>query len=259
MLRLRRGRSAPATFRWRNGRDVPTYLQLCQSVARESGTLAGGTAFTTVQGATGRIAKVASWVDQAWQGIQNERSSWRWMQRDFTAPLVTGTARYSAADLGLDRVARWSVDTSFARAISLYDPSADPGDEGTIGQIGYDAWRDRYVRTTSDPTRPGEWAISPAEELCFGPTPDMPYVVRGSYTATPQALVLDADVPEMPARFHQLIVWDAMRLLAYSDEAPATAQTSLAQYTILHQNLVRDQLPNITIGYGGGEFMASGR
>ena len=57
-----------------------TFLELCQEVADESGTVAGVPSFTTVSNATGRLAKVVRWTRNAYRDIQNERSDWKWMR-----------------------------------------------------------------------------------------------------------------------------------------------------------------------------------
>ena len=227
------------------------FLELCKAVARDSGTVAGIPSFTTVAAVTGRVEQVVGWTAQAWVDIQNERNDWKWMRRTFDKPLLAATAAYTPASWSLDRVSRWLPDRINYRTMSLYDPSIGRADEVKLREISYDKWRDMYDMGVHDNQRPSHWAVSPTNELLFGPTPDKVYNVRGEYRLKPQILALDADVPEMPDDYHMLIVGEALKLMARSDEA-FTALASLApQYERLRTPLVREQTPDIDMWAAG--------
>ncbi len=229
---------------------MPTYLALCKDVARESGTLAGATTLTTLAGATGRVAKIADWVRQAWINIQNEKTDWLWMRRDFTSATVSQQMIYTAADLDIDRLGAFVTDRPYFRPFSLWDASRGQGDEGSITEISYDTWRQRYNRGQHDATRPTEYAISPANALCLGAKPDKVYPLRGEYRLSPQELAVDADVPEMPAHLHRIIVMEALLLMGQSDEAVTLIQTATAEGRKQRFALYREQLPSITSNAG---------
>ena len=227
------------------------FLQLCQRVADISGTVAGVPSFTTVAGAAGRIKQVVGWTRDAYTDIQNERPDWLWMRGSFTATLTIGVSAYSPASLGLTRVAHFLPDLPAEgwRNLSIYETGLQK-DEGSITQIPFSTFRERYQRGVHDRNKPSEWAVSPAGELLVGPTPDKAYVVSGEYRKTPQELLLDADVPEMPAAFHGLIVAEAIRIMARADEAFQVLVTQGQQYERLRNPLVLQQTPPLTFGGG---------
>jgi hypothetical protein len=227
------------------------FLQLCQATALDSGTVAGVPNFTSVEGATGRVAQVVGWVRDAYIDIQNERGDWRWMHKRFTAALTIGENRYSAATLGVPDLRRWLGDIPALgwSPLSLYEVGKKE-QEGALHQIEYMSWVERYARGQHDANKPTEWAVSPQNELLVGPTPDKAYLIAGEYRAKPQVLQLDGDVPEMPEDYHRLIIAEAIRLMARSDEAFNVLAEKAQMYDRLRQPLVNDQTPDIDFGGG---------
>jgi hypothetical protein len=229
------------------------FLQLCRAVALDSGTVAGVPNFTTVTGATGRVAQVVGWTRDAYVDIQNERNDWLWMRQTFEEALTIGEAVYLPADLNLDDVGAWLPDIPALgwHNLSLYEVGSED-QEGELRQIPYMTFRERYQRGTHAAARPTEWAISPRGGLMFGAKPDKAYVVKGEYRMAPEELAADADVPTMPAAYHRVIVQEAMRLMARSDEAFQVLAEKSQQYDRLRNALVREQTPDIS--FGGGSF-----
>lgn len=222
------------------------FLKLVQEAARDAGAIAGLPSLTSVSGVSGRAAQLVGWVRDAWIDIQNQRQDWLWMKRRFTADLISGTNTYTAASLNLTRVADWDRGTWRYNRMMLYDPATGKSDEGPLTYIGYDVWLDRWDRGVHDQNRPSEWTVSPLNELLFGPTPDKTYTIRGGYRVTPQELVLDSDIPEMPEQFHRLIVVEAIALMDISDEVNEQAAAYRGQYSSMHNALVNRQTPPIT-------------
>lgn len=220
-----------------------TFIDLVRMVARESGTVAGDLP-QTVSGQSGRVGKIIAWVSLAWTQIQNMHSSWRWMHGEFEADIEPGMFQYSPLQMGIDRFARWGT---LPYTMSLYDPTLGKSDEGFIVPIEYWRFRRSYDIGEHEPSRPHCFAISPLNLLCFGPTPDQVYHVRGEYFKSPQALINDDDVPELPERFRPIIGWLALTLLAQHDEAGFTVATAQQNYREYLSSLEFDQLPNVTL------------
>lgn len=229
------------------------FLQLCQETARDSGTVAGVPNFTTTVGASGRVLQVVGWVRDAYIDIQNERRDWLWMRRTFSAPLIIDQIEYTPAQLGITDWGSWLPDLPAEGwyNLSIYE-TGQQAQEGSIQQIAYQLFRERYKRGVHAHNKPTEWSVSPQGLLMFGTKPDKAYVVQGEYRQKPQELALDADVPQMPSSFHRLIIGEAMRLMARSDEAFQVLVEKSQQYERLRNPLVNDQTP--TASFGGGTF-----
>ena len=230
------------------------FLQLCQAVAEDSGTVAGGSAaIESVLDASARTRLIVGWVRNGYIDIQNERPDWRWMRRDFEGTLTIDQIEYEATDLdaALTDVGVWlpDVPADDFRNITLYE-SGEQEQEGELFQIPYPLFRRRYLRGVHDHNKPTEWAISPRNELLFGNKPDKAYIVRGEYMMAPEELEEDEDEPSMPARFHRVIVQEALRLMMRSDEAYNALAEKTQQYDRLRNALVREQTPDISFGGG---------
>lgn len=223
-----------------------TFLKLCQDVARESGTISG-TYPTAVTSQSGRLLDVVNWVNDAWRIIQNKRNAWAWMRKEFTGTLSNGTAKYTAASFSITDHARWVTERD---SMTLYQQSTGVSDEGEIENISWASWRQKYGRGSQTNNKPTQYAVSPASELCFGAIPDDTYVVNGEYYETPQALIENADEPNLPERFEDVIRWGALMLMAGYDEDAVLLAKATANYGEIMRDLERDQLPQI--GFGGG-------
>lgn len=221
-----------------------TFLELVRDLARETGTLAGGVNLSTVISVNGRADKLVNWVQSAWTNIQNDQRDWLWMRREFTGTISAGASRFTPASFDLDRVAEWRGDWD-RPSMWMYDPLIGSSDAANILQIDYDEWRYRYAHRPGDMNRPSVWAISPQNELVFGPTPVRDYTISGEYQATPQILVEDNDIPEMPVRFHKLITLEAARLLNLADGAYDAMQAVAQEVVTLREQLKREQLEPI--------------
>lgn len=220
------------------------YLALCKKLCRDSGTLAEA-AFVSVVGQTGRANKVANWINDAWLNIQNSRYGWRWMRQEYVAQLTMGQVGYGYGDLGLTRWAEWGKDTSYICVMSLWDPALDRADEHPIAEVPYWYFFDRYMRGVMPRGRPIEWSIADDGQLMFAPSPDKPYLIHHLYVKEPQVLVNNTDVPELPPRFHEIIVLEAWRLLMIADGAYGEGEYIGLEFARMRNELERDQLPPV--------------
>lgn len=226
-----------------------TYLEIVQKMARESGVISGALP-TTVVSQTGDLLKLVKFADDAWQAIQNHRNAWKWLRTEFAKPTIVGTARYTATAWSLDRFADWRVDNPATGEYptSIYVTATGVSDENEIVFIPWELWKSRYARGTQTNNRPNEYSISPAMEFCLGPIPDLVYTVNGEYRKGNQSLSANTDTPEMPARFHDVIVQYGLELFQGHDEAPLAYANAKSRHLMLAHNLERDQLPIPQIG-----------
>jgi hypothetical protein len=230
---------------------MATFLELVKDLARQDGSISP-VSITSVENQTGRPEKMVNFIQKAYNNIQNSRRDWGWLTEEFTGTLISGTPIYTAASFNLTRWSNWVEDgaSDYFLPMSLRDPAIGLSDEGEIEQVLYEYWRHRYGRGDQSDmywNRPIEWAITPKKELAFGPWPDAAYTIRGQYQKGPQLLVANADVPEMPARFHDLIVWEALRLLLVHDGAYQESQFPTQEMATLRHELEIDQLPEVIV------------
>lgn len=209
-----------------------TFLEMLKAVARESGTV--GNDPTSVENQTDRVRDMASDVQTAWNDIQRERD-WLWMRDRFVAPLMVGVETYGGADLGVPRM----VDLVGMNGIQ-------PAVRAMVGDVQHDVWPEEWaVLLHRKPMQgvPAAWARDPQGSIMLWPTPNEAMTLSGIATLGPQSLVENDDVPEMPARFHRLIVLRALVKSMHHDESYNQMQVWAGEARKLTGELMRDQLP----------------
>jgi len=223
---------------------VATFLSLCEKVARESGIVAG-TQPTSVTGQSGLLLQIVNWVADSWVEIQNSRNGWKFLHSAWSGTLNAGQSVYTAASFGLTRHARWVGDDRVERTFptTLYLQSGGVADEGPIREIPYEQWLRMYDQGSQVAARPVHYAISPVNEICFGPKPDLTYIARGRRYKSAQVLAANTDEPECPGQYHDVIVWRALMKLAGFDESASALTVARANYDVLMGQLERNQLP----------------
>lgn len=223
---------------------MATYLQLCQT-ARE---LAGipGTGPTHVTNQVGEMHRLCNWISQAWVEIQNQRDDWQWMRKLCSFDTVAQQQEYDITDdIGLTDFGHWKDDT-----FSIYLKAQGRGNETYLNQCEYDDFNLYYDFGTRATTyaRPTTIAIGPTKNLLLGFAPDDEYTVRGEYFTSPQILAADSDVPDLPSRFHMIIVHRALMKFGTFTAAPEVLQEQDALYRILLNKVEQDQTPRVSIG-----------
>jgi hypothetical protein len=223
---------------------MSSYLVLCQTV-RELAGIPGDGPITTLN-QTGELKRLCHWVSQAWVEIQNHREDWEWMRKSFSFDTVAHQSTYDAAtDILLTDWSHWR-NNSFRS----YLKSAGVGNEIWLQQYEYNSFRDYYLMGSRKITyaRPITISITPSKDLVLGLAPDQVYTVSGEYYKVPQVLSADADIPEMPARFHMAIVHKAMVKYGKYEAAPEVVEEHMTLYNAVLNKLEADQAPQILVG-----------
>lgn len=199
-------------------------LELCNQVASDSATFDEGV-ITSVVAQTGRKAKVVRWTNMAWRSIQNAHVAWRWMQSEFSLTTGVGIQRYAGtsatdtiASVAVTRFAEWICRGLGEDRFRLYDSTIGLSDIGPLRFVPWDEFYALRVNTAAVNAKPTMFSIDPANNLCLSPVPDSNYVVIGPYRKSVQALAVDADVPDMPTDFHDVISSVATGFLHLHDE-----------------------------------------
>lgn len=221
------------------------YLQLVQRLSREAGVSGPSAGIATVSNTSGEAQRLCDWVSQAWVEIQEEHEEWDWMRKSVTFNTVLNQQNYvpSGAEANLTDFARWKTNTFRA-----YITSVGIGSEMFVMPMNYEEFRDYYQFGARRYTygRPISITVNPGDKaLMLGPAPDQQYTMIGEYFKTVQNLSLDADIPDMPDRFHMAIVYRAMIHYGMFEAAPEAVQRGENLYNEMLLRLEADQLPQI--------------
>jgi hypothetical protein len=215
------------------------FITLCQRTAEKAG-IPGGVP-TAITNQTGESLRVVNWVNDAWEAIQNRRKSWLWMKQTKTFSTVLGTRTYSLTDLSLNTVpfGRW-LEKSFR----IYLTSAGQGGERRLTWCPYEDFRNYYLFGSINALQslPIEFTIGPDRSLTLGPIPDGIYTVTGEYQLGAARMAANADTPGMPAQFHMLIVWEALKLYALYESAQEALEAARRGAGALWDELEDNQL-----------------
>lgn len=219
-------------------------MQLCNRMVEKCG-ISGG-ALASVAGQSGESARVVSWINEAYAAIQQLRPNWLWMEGNVSFPTVTGKGAYTPSECGITDLGAWHEDSFRA-----YITSVGVGSETFLGRMDYDRFRDVYlfnnIRLTSG--QPISISVGPAKELNLGLSPDSRgYTIVGKYYRDGVELVANTDVPLLPAKYHMLIVYEAMKAYGMYEAASEVLAEGDRQFRRMVKHLENDQLPRMTVG-----------
>lgn len=227
---------------------MSTALQLAQKLRQQ--TIDSGTGPSTIVSQTGELGRIVTWTVDAYTDIQNDRDDWLWLRKSFYVDTVASDGEYAYSDCTdtvtaavISRFARW-----YKASFKAYLSSAGVGAEYPLRWMEWDDFRRIYRYGTQTDSQPVYVSMDPTMKFCIGPKPSAVYRVSGDYQKGPQTLALDADEPEMPSRFHDLIVYRAMVKYGFNRVAPEALSRAQLEGGRLNAALVRNQTPGITVG-----------
>lgn len=224
---------------------MSTRLELCQTLRREAGI--SGTGPSTTLNQTGELGRIVNWIDLEWRKLQTRHTNWRWMRKSFTLATVASDDTYDYGDcvdvdtaVAITRFARWCIPE---QDVKCYLASAGVGTEGYLTPWPWDMFKGAFKIGTQNDGTPSAISVDPSNNLVLGAKPNDIYTVSGDYMRGLQVLDADADEPEMPERYHDLIWLGGLRRYAAWEEAPGVWQEAKSQHSELMRALEQDQLP----------------
>lgn len=230
------------------------YLTLSQDYAIECGISEDGTDPSAVTSQTGELLQAVRNIKQSWLDIQNRHTDWRWMRRSFTVNTTASDDSYAYTDVTdvdagveISRFARWLFDDPDKPA-RCYLTSEGVGAEYWLNWAPWDYFQRIYKIGTQNDGKPAHISIDPQNNLVLGPAPDAVYTVTGDFMRGAQTLAANADTPDMPDRFHPLIVYYAMEHYGYFEAAIEVVQRAEKMSGRLMRQLENDQLPKVKLG-----------
>jgi hypothetical protein len=223
------------------------YLQLAQRLRQECGIAGSGP--LTVVGQNNEAKRLVDWTNEAWLEIQGLHDNWNFMRQQFSFETAPNVGDYTVdggpgVGAGLTDFRYWHRDT-----LRCYKTADGIADEQWLVEWEYQTFRNTYRYAEQTNGRPVVFAVKPqGSELMFGSIPDDFYTIDGEYQSTPQPLVADTDVPNIPVHLHIIIVYKAMEfygLFESAGEVLARAQRGYRQYLTM---LEREKLPTPYLG-----------
>jgi len=235
---------------------MSTFLAGVQKLAREAG--AAGVPSTVVS-QTGESKRLVDWYIDAYTEIQN-RHKWKWMRYGFTVDTTSGDDSYAygdCTDLGtsapITRFNDWRLNDDYDPP-KIYLTSAGVGGERWLIYTAWDDFKRVYKigAQSANTGAPAHITVDPQNNIMLGPSPNGIYTLTGDYYRSDQVLAADADVPEMPTQFHNLIVYKALEKYARYEEAQLLFNMASVEVKRLTRQLERNQMA----GFGASPPLA---
>ena len=218
------------------------YLALVNRARVECGVSGASNTLTTAQSLTGESARIAAWVNTAWNDIQTAHEDWQWMRAAVSFNTVAQQQTYTPTQAGVGTTfGNWKRDSFRCSTVGN-----NYADEQLLNFMEYTTFRNLYMYGTMRTTysRPVVVAIVPGADksLALGAIPDQAYVISGEYYVAPVELSANTDEPVLPARFQMAIVYRAMMYYAGYEAAPEVYSRGELEFKRLMNRLEIDQI-----------------
>lgn len=229
---------------------MSTNLVLCKKLRQNC--VDSGTGPITVVGQTGELLRLVDWISDSWNDIQTSSEFWRWMRKSFYVDTVAADGAYAFGDctdtVSLAVITRWARWYQGKYDWKCYLSSGGVAGEYFLIWMDWEDFKYQYRKGTQTDGKPIHVSQDPTGAFVLGPKPSAVYRVSGDYQIGTQIMTADADLPEMPARFHDLIMYEAMSKYGGNRIAPEAMVRALAEGTPLRASLELDQLPRMRLG-----------
>jgi hypothetical protein len=219
-------------------------LQLINRARQECGVT--GPDLTAISNLSGQSLQFFNWINAAWVDIQTAHEDWQFMRQPFQFNTVPGQSRYTTAEAGVGATfGTWKRNSFRASTVG-----ENFGDEQLLNFMDWDTFRNlyQYANMRNTQSRPVVVTIVPGDDLAFGAIPDQAYVIEGEYYRQPRSFALATDEPDIPNRFHLMIVYRAMMFYAGYEAASEVYQRGELEFKRLMNRLEIDQMPDIVSG-----------
>lgn len=214
------------------------YLALCQRTRHKCGIQGDGPTAVTRQ--SGILKYVVDAVAAAWREIQTESDAWNFMWARFEFATTDGSRDYSLADMQIDRLAEQSI--------TCYDITETESEEWRLTYKPYFAFSQQFDLGTVETGKPQYVTVTPDGSIRVYPTPDSAdYRVQGDYYSQVVELAANTDVPVLPSKFHDAIVYKAMMDVGAYIGAAEVVQMGEVQYKAMLRKMYRDEAPAVQL------------
>jgi hypothetical protein len=208
---------------------MSSYLELCQEFRSKAGI--AGTGPTTVLAQSGEYLRLVTWIKNAWIKIQNYPRDWKWMWREYSIAGLASTSDYVLTD----------VEKIHEDTFSYYLTATGTSARQKLKYINWKRYTDSYSTVVASEASPALVTRKPNGNLKLWPTPDAAYTIDFEYQKTPQILAANADEPEMPAEYHEAILYLALVDHGGFEEASEVYGFAANQYSQYFKSLLLKQ------------------
>ena len=192
--------------------DFVTLTQELRQIAGLSGT---GPA--DVASATGLELQLVRHVRDAWLAIQTVHKDWKWMWKEYEIPspgsgplqTIGNTTDYILTD----------VRKFWTNTFISYKTSLGTTDRQRMTFVPWEAYRRRYAVANVTASRPIQCTRMPNGNLRVY-KPDDIYSIEFEIQKRAQVLLVNADIPDIPADYHPLIIYEALKIFGKAHDAP---------------------------------------
>lgn len=191
------------------------FVTLTQEMRQLSGLSGSGPA--DVATATDIELQLVRDVRNAWIRIQAARYPWKWMWKEYEIPSPGSGPLQSIGntqDYLLTDVERVHVNT-----FRNYLTADGPTKRQRMTFIPWESWQQKYAVANITASRPLQCTRLPNGTLRLYKPNDI-YSIEFETQKLPQELLVNSDIPEMPVQYHQLIVYEAMKIYGKANDAP---------------------------------------
>jgi hypothetical protein len=224
-------------------------VELINALRIEAG--ASGRPITTAQGVlTGESERLRKWIIDAWRDIQRKHIDWRFLFVESSYVMSVDESTLNPTEYEANEVAQWH-----GRSFKIAKAGGAWKDAERLPFRQYFDWIENDGRDLTVNGKPNSITVHPTTEaLMVAPPADDEYVLFYNYWRTPQTLVDDDEEPIMPERYHDLIVYWALKKYAVHEVAPEAIMRADVEVKRLLSDLELDQLPAITTASLGEDW-----
>jgi hypothetical protein len=226
-------------------------LQIVQKLARQADI--GSEPSSTVS-QTGEAKLLVEFVDDAYAEIEN-RHRWRWLRKSFTLATTASDDSYAYTDCTdvatsatISRFSEWRLSDSHDPP-KIYHTSTGVGGERWLIYVPWNNFKMIYKigSQNTNTGAPAHITVDPDNNILIGPSPNDIYTITGDYYMSSQVLDEDGDIPEMPAQYHNLIVYRAMEKYAFLQSAQELLESARKDGRRAMRQLENNQLPRMRL------------
>lgn len=235
-----------------------TFLQLANALAQECRISGNAATISTVVGQTGTALRLVNWLIESYNEIQQRSPAWLWLRSTFSFPTVAHTDTYAFGACtdtlvggAITRFRSWiPFGVQGESNVSRYLTSGGVSGQMWMVYLPWHVFRAMYKfgpqQSNYGPIV--HITVTPQNKWMLGPNPDAVYTIGGEYQMSSQVLAVDADVPEMPGDYHDLIVYRAMEKYGRAQAAIEVLARGQAEGHKLMTALEQNQLPMMSLG-----------